>query len=155
MGGFRTAKSNGRNGRTRALRTTAGDDADDQREKRGAFDQRRRDDHGRLDVAGDFRLAGHALDSVGTDAANAHCSPDDDQASAESCAEVDEGAFIAGTSASSCACRCRWSSRVAFLGKNRGCHGQCDHKAKSQNPNEFTHVCVLREKVLLAAAQHQ
>ena len=47
------------------------DDANDQCEKRHAFDQGGRDDHRRLDLAGDFRLPGHALDGRGTDASDA------------------------------------------------------------------------------------
>ena len=57
--------------------------AHDQGEERHAFDQRGRDDHGRLDVAGHFGLAGHALDGAGADLADAVAGADDDQARAE------------------------------------------------------------------------
>ena len=38
--------------------------ANDQREEREAFDQGGRDNHGRLNVARDFRLPSHALDGA-------------------------------------------------------------------------------------------
>ena len=46
-----------------------------EREERDTFDQRGRDDHGRLDVAGRLRLAGHALDGRLGQAADAHAAP--------------------------------------------------------------------------------
>ena len=54
-----------------------------EREERHTFDQRRRDDHGRLDVAGDFGLAGHALDGALGQAADAQGRADDHQPRAD------------------------------------------------------------------------
>jgi len=45
--------------------------ADDDREQRDAFDERRRDDHLGLDLAGHLRLAGGRLDGAAADAADA------------------------------------------------------------------------------------
>src|SRR5262245_59462750 len=56
------------------------DDADDQAEERGAFEQGGDDDHGRLDLRGLLRLAGHALQGGGADLAEAEARPDDRQA---------------------------------------------------------------------------
>src|SRR5688572_32219732 len=64
--------------------------ADHQREERKAFDQRRCDDHGRLNAAGNFRLAGHAFDRRGGQAADAQCGSDDGQADAHGAAGQNE-----------------------------------------------------------------
>src|SRR5271165_1814016 len=57
---------------------------DDQREERHAFDERGRDDHRRLDVAGDLRLAGHAVDRALGQVADSQGSAHDHQAGADS-----------------------------------------------------------------------
>ena len=60
----------------------------DQSEKRGTFDQRRRDDHGRLHVAGNFGLAGHAFHGAGADLANAEPGPQDHQSGTQRGAKI-------------------------------------------------------------------
>ena len=67
-----------------AAGSTGGDDEaeHDEREERHALDQRGRDDHRRLDVAGELRLAGHALDGR-RGQPPMPAGPDDDQADAD------------------------------------------------------------------------
>ena len=73
---------------------------DDEREERHTFDQRRRDDHGRLDVAGDLGLASHALDGALGQAADAERRPDDHQPGADRL-QVGERSGPAGLAAAS------------------------------------------------------
>src|SRR5271157_2392489 len=57
---------------------------DDQREERHAFDKRGRDDHRRLDVAGDLGLASHAVDRALGQVADSQGRAHDHQAGADS-----------------------------------------------------------------------
>ena len=61
------------------------------REERRTFEKGRDDDHGRLNVAGDFRLAGHALQGGRADAAEAPAGADDRKAGADAGADAAPG----------------------------------------------------------------
>src|SRR5947209_216660 len=62
--------------------------SDDDGEQRGAFDQRRGDDHRRADLAGGLGLACHRLDRAAADAADARGTADDGEAGADGAAQL-------------------------------------------------------------------
>src|SRR6476661_4662281 len=60
---------------------------DDGAEQRDALDERGKDQRGRLDLAGSFRLARHTLDGLAADAAAADAGSDDGEAATETRAD--------------------------------------------------------------------
>src|SRR5688572_7266126 len=73
-------------------------ETDDDAEERGAFDERRENDRGRLDPAGHLRLTRHRVGHLTTDAADADAGADRGEARGETGADQREAGVVSGLS---------------------------------------------------------
>src|SRR6478672_1599641 len=103
---------------------------DDGAEQRDALDERGKDQRGRLDLAGSFRLARHTLDGLAADAADADAGSDDGEAATETRADGHQAARAGAD-----------FRRRLQQGKNAVDHGSISNRASSESsaPAAFAH----------------